>query len=577
MVTRRRVLAVLGGVILAAVLLTGWQAWQVQRDLRDAEASVDALTAAVRDNDSDARDQAIADLQEASSAASDRTDGWWWATLTKLPFLGDDVQGVRALSSSLDVMADEGITPLAATIDDLDRLSVDGRIDVTVVEGLKGPVSEAGAAFQQAADEVDDIDSGGFVGAFRPRFDDYVDRVDEAAQSLTAADTATAVLPTMVGADGPRDYLLIFQNNAEIRATGGMPGAWAQVHAEDGKLEMVKQGTALDFPTAQKPVLPLTEEEVAVYGEEVGTYFQDPGFTPDFPRAAELWRAHWDAKFPSTPIDGVISLDPVAMSYLLEGTGPVSVGDLTLTSENLVDELLNKPYRNLDVQAQDVLFEDAAGAIFDRLTRDPPSPVDMVRGLSRAATERRFLLASFDPAVSTELEGSAIQGRLSGDEGSTPHIDVGVNDATGSKMSFYLRYWADARATSCSQDQQTVSGSMSLSQAIAPAEAAKLPDSVTGGGTFGTEPGAQLTLVRIYGPYGGSIDQLKVDGKRQTLDAQTIDGRPVVVLAILIATRDDVVITWTMTSGPGQTGAGEVSLTPGIQPGSKDLTFKSAC
>ena len=41
----------------------------------------------------------------------------------------------------------------------------------------------------------------------------------------------------MAGADGPRDYLLVFQNNAEIRATGGLPGSWARLHAEDGKLE----------------------------------------------------------------------------------------------------------------------------------------------------------------------------------------------------------------------------------------------------------------------------------------------------------------------------------------------------
>ena len=39
----------------------------------------------------------------------------------------------------------------------------------------------------------------------------------------------------MLGGDGPRNYLLVFQNNAEIRATGGLPGSWAEVHAEDGK------------------------------------------------------------------------------------------------------------------------------------------------------------------------------------------------------------------------------------------------------------------------------------------------------------------------------------------------------
>ena len=39
-----------------------------------------------------------------------------------------------------------------------------------------------------------------------------------------------------------------------------------------------------------------------------------------------------------------MALDPVAMSYLLDGTGPVQVDGTTLTRDNVVDELLNKPY-----------------------------------------------------------------------------------------------------------------------------------------------------------------------------------------------------------------------------------------
>jgi hypothetical protein len=576
-ISRRSALLAVAGLLLVAIVITAWQAWQVRQDLVAAEYGVDRLSAAVEAGDTAARDAAVEDLQEASASASDRTDGLWWSALSKLPVVGDDVSGVRALSSSLDLMARDGIAPLATTIDDLDRLSADGTIDVSVVEGLEEPVAQAGAAFEKAADEVDDIDSSGFVGALRPRFDDYVDRVDEAASALAAADTATQILPTMVGADGPRDYLLIFQNNAEIRATGGMPGAWAQIHAEDGNLKMVKQGTAADFPMAQDPVLPLTDEEIAVYGEEIGTYFQDPGFTPDFPRAAALWRAHWDTKFPSRPIDGVLSLDPVAMSYLLEGTGPVSVGPRTLTSDNLVDELLNKPYRELGVREQDALFEDVAGAIFKELTGDLPSPVDMVRGMNRAAGERRFLIASFDPEIASRLEATAVEGKLSGDDGTTPHVDIGVNDATGSKMSYYLRYWADVKATSCSAKGQQLEGTMSLSQSIAPAHAAALPDSVTGGGLYGTEPGTQLVFVRLYGPHEGAIDEIRIDGKKTPFEQLTLAGRPVSTLAISVATRDDVVVTWSMSSAPKQTGAGVVDLTPGVQSGNLASSFGSSC
>ena len=325
MLTRGRVLTFLGVLLVAIVAYGAWQAWSLYRDLDRVEQSADELRAALDSGDDEARDRAIADLQESADSASGNASSVWWDILSKLPVLGDDVEGLQVLSTTVDDVANEGLAPLADSLDRLDEVSSDGRVDVDVVRSMQDPVASANEVIGAASREVNGLDSGGFLGSLRTRYERYADILDDAASSLASADTAVRALPDMVGADGPRDYLLLFQNNAEIRATGGMPGSWAQIHAEDGRLKMTLQGTATDFPHTDEPVLPLTEEEVEIYGEEIGTYFQDPGFAPDFPRAAEIWRAHWDGKFPDTPIDGVLALDPVGMSYLLGGTGPVQV------------------------------------------------------------------------------------------------------------------------------------------------------------------------------------------------------------------------------------------------------------
>lgn len=564
--------------MFVVVAFTAWQVWQVQRDLDRARASVSQLRTALDARDDAARDEAIADLKDAAASASDRTSGPWWSALTLTPMLGDDADGIRVLSESLALVADDGLEPLASSLDDLDEVSVDGRIDIDLVRGLQEPVGQARDAFDEAAGSVGEVDSSGFIGGFRSRFDDYAELLDDASGALASAETAAEVLPGMVGADGPRDYLLIFQNNAEIRATGGLPGSWAQVHAEDGRLEMVKQGGASDFPVADTPVLPLTPEEIAVYGKEYGLYFQDPGFAPDFPRAADLFNAHWQGTFPEVELDGVLALDPVGMSYLLEGTGPVQVDSRTFTSENVVAELLNTPYIELGSVEQNALFQDTARAIFDAATGDLRSPIDFVQGLSRASREGRFLVGPFDDEDARILKGSRVLGALSGDDGRTPHVDIGLNDATGSKMSYYLRYRADVEAADCVDGRQRLSASMNLSQAIAPSEAAKLPPSVTGGGQFGTEPGAQLVPVRIYGPYGGTIDNIRLDGKEFVAEKdEFIDGRPILTVIVLLATRDDVVLNWSMSTGEGQTGDGEVGLTPSIVAGNNDASFRNAC
>ena len=125
----------------------------------------------------------------------------------------------------------------------------------------------------------------------KERFNSYVDRVGELSRALGSAQKATEVLPGFLGADGPRDYLLVFQNNAEIRTTGGLPGSWAEVHAEDGRLEIDPTGHRQRVPAAGHPD-PAAErrESSQVYSDLLGVYFQDANFSTDFPRAAQLLR-----------------------------------------------------------------------------------------------------------------------------------------------------------------------------------------------------------------------------------------------------------------------------------------------
>jgi hypothetical protein len=575
-VTVRRVVSVLVLLILALLLYTAWQIWRVERDLSRAQSSGERLIDATRDDDRPARNRALSEFLLTTKAAHDRTDGPLWGALTHVPVFGDDAQGVQALSESLNTVAAGGVEPLVDTVDGLDSVSSGGRVDLAKVTELQAPVARSRVAFRSGYDAVKDLDSSGYAGPLKERFNTYVDKVGELSHALGSAQKATEVLPGFLGEDGPRNYLLVFQNNAEIRTTGGLPGSWAEVHAEDGKLEIVRQGTGTEFSRRDTPVLPLTPGELEVYSDLLGVYFQDANFSTNFSRAAELMSARWQEKYPDR-LDGVMSLDPVALSYLLEGTGPVSVDDVRLTPANAVAELLNTPYLELSQADQDTFFAKAARNIFNAARGDLQSPLDLVRGLSRAADEGRFLISSFDSGEAETLAGTQVIGDLPDDDGTSPHVFIGLNDATGSKMSYYLRYRADVDARSCADHRQTMLGSMSLNQTIAAAAAKKLPDSVTGRGEFGTERGSQLVAVRIYGPTSGDISDVKVDGAAVDVAPVQLDNRPVVTVVALLSGPDDVVVSWSMESGPGQEGDGTLGVTPSVVPGAKSVSFQGAC
>ena len=575
---RSRLVGVLLLVVLGCVAWLGWVAFQVRGDLADARAAAERLRTAVSDDDRHARTAATDDLAAAAGSAVERTDGPTWSVLTAAPVVGDDAEGVRALSRSLDVLASDAVEPLGRTVDRLDEVSGGGRVDVETVADLRGPLTGAADAMATAHDEVAGLDSSGYAGAVRRPFDEYVDVVADARSALESSATAVEVLPGMLGAEEPRRYLMVFQNNAEIRATGGLPGSWAVLEARDGRLRLSRQGTGSGFGALDRP-LPLSKAETRIYGVAHGLYFLDANFTPDFPRAAELWNQRWKLDHPDLPLDGVVSIDPVALSYLVEGTGPIEAAGTTLTSDNLVEELLSRPYRELEPEAQDLLFAEAARAIFESVSGDLASPLDFVQGLDRATREGRFRVASFDREEAATLAGTRVAGALTGDDGRTPHVDIGFSDLTGSKMSYYLRYYGSVTSRGCGDGVQQLSGTVTLRQSISPEDARELPDSVTGGGQYGTAPGEQLVRMWIYAPYGGSFGAITVDGKRVDEEKEFVDldGRMVTSVVVWLNSTEERVVNWTMETGPGQTGDGVLQMTPSVVPGTNTWGFDSGC
>lgn len=566
-------------LVVAAVAWSAWSVWRVQGDLRAAEDAYDDLVTALGDDDREARDAALATMRDEAASAKGRTDGPWWGLMTHTPGIGDDLGGVEALVASLDVVAADGLGPLLEAIDQVDGqgLAADGRVDLDLLASLRDPVDTARQAFQDAGRALDGHDSSGYIGLLQDPFDDQVDRVGAAEHALTTATTATEVLPRMLGSEGPRDYLLVVQNNAEIRATGGLPGSWSRVHAEDGNLSIEEQGASDDFPLRDSGKPFLRADELALYGPVMGRFFQNAGFTPDFPRAAELLAGHFAEIHPEIDLDGVVSIDPVTLSYLLEGTGNIDVNGIELRPGNVVEVLLSDVYKRLQPDEQDAAFELVTKRMFEAVTTTVPDPFALVLGLGQAADQGRFLIAPFDEADAADLEGSSVIGSLTGDEGRTPHVDVGLNDATGAKMSYYQRQSADVSATGCTEGRQQLTGTLTLSQDIDPAEAAELPDTISGGSRYGIGVGSQAVVARLYAPYAGSVDSVTVAGVVQPVETIDIDGRPVATVTVVLTGRAPVQVQWTMTTGPGQTGDGELDVTPGVERGTSDAEFASAC
>ena len=145
----------------------------------------------------------------------------------------------------------------------------DGRIDLKPLVDAAPTLALADATTLHARDAVDAIDTSRLMDRIAGPVVKVQEGLGKASAALDAASQVATLLPPMLGADGPRTYLLLSLNSAELRSAGGIVGAVAVLHAENGSLDLVEQRTTLAFPATAESVLPLTPDELRVHTDRL--------------------------------------------------------------------------------------------------------------------------------------------------------------------------------------------------------------------------------------------------------------------------------------------------------------------
>lgn len=427
----------------------------------------------------------------------------------------------------------------------------------------------------EVAADLGTIDAETLFGRLRVPVRALQRTITSAQTVASAAEAAGDLMPGMLGGDGTRRYLLIIQNNAEVRSLGGIPGSFAILTARDGKITMGRQGSAVDIGQRGEPIVEMTDGERAVFPDTLARDIRNVTFSPDFARAAPIAAALAEEAL-DVELDGVVSVDPVALSSLLTGLGPVELDDgVQLTADTAVAELLNGTYRRypVDVVAQDEVFTDAARRIFDRFVSGVGNVQAVLESLVGSSRENRILLWSADAGEQERIEGTGVAGLAPGGP-AAPQVGVYLNDATGAKMQFYLQSTSVLTARECDDEGRQTMDVVTTLRSTAPET--DLSPSVTGLNPF-VERGDQQLNVRVVSPVDGSVSGLEVDGDRRDVVGGDLDGRDVAIVPVLLAPGQSVTVRSTVVSAPGQDGRPVLTTTPGIAPAVNDVRSPSAC
>ena len=169
---------------------------------------------------------------------------------------------------------------------------------------------------------------------------------------------------------------------------------------------------------------------------------------------------------------------------------------------------------------------DATSKAFAAVTSAPNDPAAELKGLTRAAAERRLLLFSARPAEQSDLAQTEIAGQL-GDDSGAPTVGVFRNDATGGKLGYYATGSARLTSDSCRDPARAMNLRVSM-QSTAPASG--LSPYVLGLAKAG--PYVLRTNVVLTGPVGGRLDDIEVGGKVVPVARGVQDGHPAAMVTV---------------------------------------------
>ena len=506
---RNGVLVVVGAAVVATGL-AGMAALLSRTPLREGVDSSRTGIDQARDGDDE---QAAASFDRAESAfdeASGQAGAWWALPARAVPIVSQHLGAVRDLSSQAAELS--ATSKAAASALGGQEVIADGRIDLVRIGELKPLAIELADVLERTVEEVGRVDVGWLVSPVASQIDDLQTELDDSVPAARNAAEALDAAPTLLGADGPRTYLVLAGNPAESRELGGFVGGFGLLTADAGELSF----DTVAYPDVQlaleelEPQLPSgVPEPYAAARPQV--FAQNWTDWPDFPEVARVSAEVWNQAGLGA-LDGTLYTDPATLAALLEFTGPQALPDtdVTLTEDNATEFLLRGQYELIGdrpEQEQRDLLGAAAEVVFDELLDGAlPEPQVFSDRLAPLVAQRRLLFTSLDGTAAPLFARTGLDGSLTSD--ATDLVAITQSNTRANKADAYLERIVDVDvqlddATTAVRSTVTVTLTNNLREG--------LPDVVAGDGIGdGLDELDNRINLQIYTPW--DLTGVTVDG-----------------------------------------------------------------
>ncbi len=374
------------------------------------------------------------DVKNLVDASSHGINAGITATDSLIPYA--DVLGLKGDKSFAQGSAEDRIRLAIKTMD-----KVVPKID-TIEKDL--------IAAKQATDKVNPnrYPSIGKLKKVHDSLQDLKNIVDGSVIAVEQGKPLIKLLPDLLGANGEKKYLVLFQNDKELRPTGGFMTFYAVFRLEQGVIHVDKAGdiyTLDDSLPSHQPAPPI----IAKYLPKVDTFnIRDSNLSPDFVESMKTFNKMYNTSRDKADIDGIIAIDTHFLVSILDVLGDVQAGGLTFNSNNdprcdcpqavfVLEDNTTKPVNYIKTNRKGLLAELLFAIIQKALSSSPKEYWgNLMQTAINDAQEKHVMFYLFNPEAQKGIDALGWSGAIKPFEGDYLHI----NDSNfgGAKSNLFV-------------------------------------------------------------------------------------------------------------------------------------------
>lgn len=564
----KRIVMSAGVLLFILVALSCWlavEAVHAKSNLEQARTTAREAREALLKGDSRDTGRLVAEAEMQARKAHDSAHSLPWEIASVVPWLGSPFKTGQQIADVVHGLADDVLVPSADVAAALspDRLLNDGRVDVQLLRDASPKLTAISASAKRLDAEAQSISDPAYIAALREARTQLQTQTSDLTGLLENTALAARLAPSMMGADGPRTYFMGFQTNAEARGTGGLLGGFGILRLDNGAPTVDTLGSNYVLDKQYTPI-DLGPEFQQQWGfTNPTTDFRNSNLSPHFPYAAQIWRSLW-AQQSGVNVDGAIAIDPVALSYILAATGPVTMADgEVITAENVVELTESDVYSRFptDQAARKQYLQNIAGEVVKKITGAVESPRALLDALGKAVSEGRIAVWSANPDEQRILEETPLAHTVPDD--SAPYAAVIVNNLAGNKLDYYLKRQIEYSADSCAGDARKSTVTVRLTNT---APAGPLPDYVAGSPglppNFPPVPsGTSMSSVSLIATKGAKLVSAIANNNRTVVFSGLERGHPLYEVQVPLAPGQTAEVRF-LLSEPTSPGVPQVPVQP---------------